>query len=146
VEEQSYQNHSKVVPTFHYLVIGILAANLVWSLYRLIEGAGMPLFDRILAVLMAVALVFLALHARMFALKAQDRVIRLEERLRLGEILPPDLRSRIGELSAGQLIALRFASEGELPELARKVLDEKIHDRKEIKKLIRQWRPDHLRV
>jgi cytochrome c biogenesis protein CcdA len=146
VEEQSLQNHSKVVPTFHYLVFGILTVNLLWSIYRLIAGAGLPLFDRILSVLMAVALAFLALHARLFALKVQDRVIRLEERLRLRELLPADLRPRIGELSAGQLVALRFASDEELPELTRKVMDEKIRDRREIKKRIRTWRADHLRA
>ena len=76
----------------------------------------------------------------------QDRVIRLEMRLRMQQLLPADLRPRIPEFSVGQLVALRFASDQELPELARKVLDEKIEDRKAIKKLVKNWQPDFLRA
>ena len=79
-------------------------------------------------------------------MKVQDRVIRLEERLRLAQLLPPDLAPRIHELGAGQLLALRFAGDEEIPDLTRKVLDEKIRGREEIKKLIRHWRPDRMRA
>jgi hypothetical protein len=82
----------------------------------------------------------------MFALKVQDRVIRLEERLRCQRLLPADLQPRITEFAAGQLIALRFASDAELPALARKVLDEKLTERKAIKQLIKNWKPDYLRA
>ena len=82
----------------------------------------------------------------MFALSVQDRVIRLEERLRCERLLPPDLQARIVELEPGQLISLRFASDAELPALARKVLDEKMKDRKAIKQLIKNWRADYLRA
>jgi hypothetical protein len=88
----------------------------------------------------------LSLFARLFALKVQDRVIRLEMRLRMQEVLPPDMRARIPEFSPSQLVALRFAGDEELAELARKVLGEKIEDRTVIKKMIRKWSPDYLRV
>jgi hypothetical protein len=143
--DQNYPTHRRYVPLFHFVALGILTINLLWSLYRLYSGT-MPLFDRILAVLMAIALVLVAFYARTFPLTVQDRVIRLEERLRLAELLPGDLKPRIGELSRGQLIALRFASDAEVIELTRKVLNEKITSREEIKKLIKDWRPDDFRA
>jgi len=142
---QSFQNHRKYVPMFHFVTLGILAVNLLWSAYRLFTGA-VPIFDRILAVLVAFALAVLAFYARTFALGAQDRVIRLEERLRLARLLPADLQPRIGELSRGQLIALRFASDAETPDLVRKVLAENITKQDDIKKLIKDWNTDHFRL
>jgi hypothetical protein len=145
--EQSYRNHRKFVPLYHFVTSGVLLLNLVWTLYRLVRGLpGVPLFDRVLAVLVALALFSIYAYARLFALRVQDRVIRLEMRLRLARLLPPDLQPRIGELSTGQLIGLRFASDDELPELARKVLDERIRSREAIKQLIRRWEADHLRL
>jgi len=79
-------------------------------------------------------------------MKVQDRVIRIEERLRLERVLPADMQPRIGEFTIEQLVGLRFASNAELPELARKVLDEKLKDRKAIKQLIKTWRPDLARA
>jgi len=105
-----------------------------------------PTYWTVVSLLVAIALVLLALTARMFALTVQDRVIRLEMRLRLQQVLPQELRPRIPEFTLNQLVSLRFASDEELPELARKVLDEKLNDRKAIKKLIRNWQPDYLRV
>ena len=99
-----------------------------------------------LAALVAVALLITIFLARIFALKVQDRVIRLEMRLRLRELLPPDLVPRIAELTPGQLVALRFAGDRELPVLARRVLDERLEDRKAIKQLIADWQADHLRA
>jgi hypothetical protein len=146
MEEQSYSNHRKFVPGFHFVTFGLLVLNLLWMLWRLFTGTELPLPDRVWAVVMAVALLLLSWYARTFPLKVQDRVIRLEERLRLAQLLPPDLAPRIGELKTGQLLALRFASDEEIPELTRKVLAENIRGREEIKKLIRHWRPDHLRA
>ena len=97
-------------------------------------------------VAVAVALVLIAYYVRVFPLRAQDRVIRLEETLRMSKLLPPDLLARIGELRTGQLIALRFASDEELPELARAVLEGKLASQNEIKKAVRNWRADHLRM
>jgi hypothetical protein len=151
-EPQNFANHRKFVPGFHFVTVGILAINLLWSLYRLVFSGGtpglpgMPFFDRLLGVAVAAALVLLAWYARIFPLRAQDRVIRLEEMLRLERLLPPDLRPRIGDLRTGQLIALRFADDAELPELTRAVLDQGITDPNEIKKMIQAWRADHLRM
>ena len=96
--------------------------------------------------ILAAALVILAFQARLFALAVQDRVIRLEERLRYAQVLPTDLQARCAELTIGQIVAMRFASDAELPALARKVLDEKVTERKAIKQLIKCWRPDYQRA
>ena len=142
-QQQSFRNHARYVPGFHFGVLGVFALNLVWSGYRLWRG---PDFERVLGVLMALALLGLAFYARNFALTVQNRVIRLEMRLRLADRLPVDLRPRIDTLRTGQLIALRFASDGELPELTRQVLVEGITDRRVIKSRIRDWQADHLRA
>lgn len=145
--EQDFANHRKFVPGYHFAAFGILIVNFLWSLFRLLSGLpGVPFFDRLLQAAVAVALLLLAWYARVFPLKAQDRVIRLEETLRMERLLPPDLRARVGELRPGQLIALRFASDEELPELTRAVLEEKIAGSDEIKKRIRNWRADHFRM
>jgi len=144
--EQSYQSHRQYVPGFHFVTFGILLVNIFWALWRLFRGADLPFADRVWGVAMAIALMLLAWYTRTFPLKVQDRVIRLEERLRLAQLLPPDLVPRIHELSTGQLVALRFAGDEEIPELTRKILSENVRSREEIKKLIRNWRPDHLRA
>jgi len=143
VETQTFENHAKTVPLYHRVAFPIFALNVIWSIVRLIRQ---PSWESAVGFLLAVALVLLFFYARIFALTVQDRVIRLEMRLRLQEVLPPELRSRIGEFQVGQLVALRFASDAELPELARKVLEEKITDRTAIKKMIRDWQPDELRA
>lgn len=146
---QSYANHRKLVPGYHYVAVPLLAVNLLWSLYRLFWGYPsfeMPLFDRLLAVAMAVALLLIVLYARTFPLRAQDRVIRLEEWIRMERLLPAELKSRIKDLRHGQFVALRFASDEELPELTRAVLDGEVRTQKEIKQRIRSWREDHFRL
>ena len=145
--EQNYANHAKFVPLFHFVTVGILVINLLWSLFRLIWGLpGVPFYDRLLNVAVAVALGLLAWYARIFPLKAQDRIIRLEERLRLERLLPADLKPRIGDLRPSQLIALRFASDDELPDLTRAVLAGEVTAPGEIKKRVRAWRADHFRM
>jgi len=140
---QSFENHARIVPGYHYVTFGILAINLIWSVWRAIRGFS---FDALLSAAMAVALVLLFFYARLFALSVQDRVIRLEERMRMERLLPADLKPRIVEFTVPQLVSLRFASDTELPELARKVLDERIEDRKAIKRLVKNWRPDFQRA
>jgi hypothetical protein len=140
---QSFENHARIVPLYHFLTLGIFQAYFLWTLYRLIKA---PSVDTSMAVLLAFALILLSLYARRFAVTVQDRVIRLEMQLRMRALLPPDLQHRIDELSTRQLVALRFASDAELPDLARAVITEKIADQKTIKKMIRDWRPDHLRA
>lgn len=139
---QSLANHVKVVPGFHYGVLGAFALNLVWSLVRLYR---LPGVETVMGAVTALGLLGLALYARTFPLRVQDRLIRLEMRLRLAGVLPDDLRARIGDLRPGQLVALRFASDAELPTLVRQVLDEDLTDRREIKRRIRMWQPDYLR-
>jgi hypothetical protein len=98
------------------------------------------------ALIVAIALLLAALYGRMFALAVQDRLIRLEMRLRMEGVLPTELRPRISEFSVNQLVALRFASDAELPELASKVLAANLQDRKTIKQMIRNWQADDLRA
>ena len=142
-EVQTFENHARYVPLYHFVLFGILVVNLGWSVARLVRH---PSVDAAVALLLALGFLLLFFYARLFALTAQDRLIRLEMRLRLAKVLPADLVPRIGELSVGQLIGLRFASDGELPELLRKVLAEQITDRTAIKKMVRDWQPDTLRV
>lgn len=139
---QTYANHRKFVVGFHAVCFGLLALNFLWRAYLLVRYVSI---DRVFDVLVAVALLLLAWYSRVFPLAVQNRVIRLEEQLRIAR-LAPELASRLDEISAGQLIGLRFASDAELPALLRTVLDEKIKDREEIKKRIKNWRADHLRA
>src|ERR1700688_1471622 len=141
---QNLQNHVRLVPPFHMFVLPVFLLNLGWTIYHLVK-TGIS-FETVLSVLMGFALITLALFARVFALSVQDRVIRLEMRLRLAEVLPVDLRPRIPEFTVGQLVSLRFASDAELPGLARKVLDEQMNDRKAIKQLVKDWQADNLRA
>jgi hypothetical protein len=141
---QNLQNHVRLVPPFHMFVLPVFLLNVGWTLYHIIN-TGIS-FESVLGVLMAFALITFALFARLFALTVQDRVIRLEMRLRLAEVLPVDLRPRIPAFTVAQLVSLRFASDAELPALARKVLDEKMSDRKAIKQLIKDWQGDYLRA
>lgn len=142
--EQNFSNHAKFEPTFHAFVVPVLALNLVWAILQIFR-AGFT-WGRLVQALTALALVFLAFHARLFALRVQDRIIRMEERQRFGRLLPDDLKPRIGEFAPSQLIALRFAGDDELPGLARKVLDDKVTDRKAIKQMVQHWRADYLRA
>jgi hypothetical protein len=140
---QNFENHTKLVPLFHFFVLPVFVANLIWSVRDLIlhVSAG-----TIRETLLAFAFFLGAGLGRTFALKVQDRIIRLEMRLRLHELLSPELRPRVSEFTVGQLVSLRFASDAELPALARKVLDENIVDRKAIKKMVQNWQPDLLRA
>ena len=142
-QEQNFANHARFVAPFHYVAYPILLVNFIWAVVGL---AGDISFDAILNVLVGVALLIVAQFARVFALKAQDRVIRLEMRLRMREVLLEDLRGRINDFTATQMTGLRFAGDAELPELARKVLDENITAATPIKKLIKDWQADYCRV
>ena len=144
MEEQNLANHGKYVPVFHFFAIPVFVINFGWSLYRLWK-LGLS-FEGVFGVLLAAALVVLVFEARLFPLRVQDRLIRLEERMRFARLLPADLQPRIGEFTAGQMVALRFASDAELPVLARKVLDEKLTEQKAIKQQIKNWRADYLRA
>jgi len=141
---QNFQNHSRFVPPFHYFVLPVLIVNVVSTIVHLVR-VGIS-FQSVFGVILAVAIFMGIGYARGFSMTVQDRVIRIEMRQRLAEILPADLRSRIPEFTPGQLVSLRFAGDAELPALARKVLDDKMNDRKAIKQLIKDWRGDYLRA
>ena len=140
---QSYTNHSRYVPLYHFGVFGILAVNVFWTLWKLFRA---PSADAALAVLLAFAFLGLFFYMRLFALTVQDRVIRLEMRLRLERLLPADLKGRIDELRRGQFVALRFAGDDELPDLFREIVEGRLTAPDEIKKSIRNWQGDHLRA
>ncbi len=142
--EQNFENHAKFVPPFHFFVLPMLLINFGIQLYWWIKLGFVPV--HFIPVLVSAALLTGFVTVRLMALSVQDRVIRLEERLRFARLLPADLQPRIGEFKAGQLVALRFASDAELPALARKVLDEKLTERKAIKQLIKNWKPDYDRA
>jgi uncharacterized membrane protein YciS (DUF1049 family) len=142
--EQNFANHRRFVPLFHFFVLPVLILNFVSQVYLWIKFEFAP--ARLISVLVAAALFLGALYARMFALAVQDRVIRLEERLRYERLMPADLQARCDDLTVGQIASLRFACDAELPALARKVLDEKLTERKAIKQLIKTWRPDYQRA
>ncbi len=142
--EQNFANHVRWVPGFHYFVMPVIVLNFGWSIYRW-KLSGFSL-DGFISVLTAAALIMLMLYARIFALTVQNRVIRLEERLRLEKLLPEDLKPRVGEFTSGQLVAMRFACDAELPALARKVLTDKLEKGKDIKQLVQNWRADYLRA
>lgn len=139
---QSYANHTRLDPPYHFFLLGVLAVTLVLVIVNLVQHPG---FTAAWGLVVMFAAIVLAFKARVYALKAQDRVIRLEERLRLSNLLQDPLRARIGELTESQLIALRFASDAEIPALVEKTLASSL-PAAEIKKAIVTWRPDYFRI
>jgi hypothetical protein len=147
--EENFANHTKFFPPFHFFVLPVLFINLGVQLYRVLKfppTSPFFLWIGVFSVVLATALLVGFVSARITSLKVQDRVIRLEERLRYQRLLPADLQSRVEEFTVNQFVSLRFASDAELPALARKVLDEKLNERKVIKQLIKNWKPDYLRA
>ena len=142
-ETQNFENHVKFIPSYHILAFGIFLINFFWRVYQVIHA---PSVDTGMALLLSIGFLLLFFFARIFALTVQDRIIRLEMRLRMQQLLPADLRAHIGDFSVGQLVSLRFAGDEELPELSRKVLEGKIEDRKTIKRMVKNWQPDLLRA
>jgi hypothetical protein len=139
---QTLANHARLDPLFHLFTLPVFGFTVIWSVAHFIRHPGLHsggLFVFLTAAAVAVVKV------RMYSLKVQDRVIRLEERLRLAALLPEPLRLRIPELTEDQLVALRFASDAEVSKLAERALNEKL-SRADIKKSIQSWRPDYYRV
>jgi hypothetical protein len=139
---QSYVNHTRRDPGFHFVLIPLVFVAVILSVISLVRHPGL---HSSLWILLAIALLLTAGKARSYALKVQDRVIRLEERLRLSLLLPEAARPRIAELTEPQLIALRFASDAELPALALRAVNEGLTS-KQIKTSIQSWRADTFRV
>ncbi len=140
---QTFANHSRFDPLFHFFALPVFALSTLAAVVHFIRH---PSLHSGLRFVLAVAAATVAvLKIRLYALRVQDRVIRLEERLRLASLLPEPLRSRIPELTEGQLVALRFASDAEVSRLAERALSEKLSPA-DIKKAIQTWRPDYWRV
>lgn len=142
---QSYSSHARYDPPFHFVLIPVLLINLGFSIYVTIHQWPQHRALFLWWVVMSLALFVLAGVARTSALRAQDRIIRLEERLRLSALLPSSELARTHALTKPQLIALRFASDAELPSLATRAATENLTP-KQIKQAINNWRPDHFRV
>jgi hypothetical protein len=139
---QNFANHTRFDPPFHFFVLPVFAITVVLVIVHLVRS---PSLHAAWLAVLAIAATTAVLRSRMYALKVQDRIIRLEERLRLAILLDKPLRARMTELSESQLVGLRFASDAELPALAARALSEKL-SKNDIKKAVTQWRPDEWRV
>jgi len=140
--QQSYADHGRTDPAFHRFLVPVAALTIIVAIVNAFRHPG---FNSAWLVLVSIAAGIALFKMRLYALKVQDRVIRLEERLRLHQCLSEPLRSQVSNLTVGQLIALRFASDAELPSLAGRALNEKL-SRDDLKKAVTSWRPDTFRV
>ncbi len=139
---QTYANHTRWDPPFHFFVMPVLLITvfaMIWFAIRHFD------IHSLWMILLSIALVLMGLKTRLYALKAQDRIIRLEERQRLALLLPESQHAKILQLTEGQLVGLRFASDAEVPGLVDKAISENLKNG-EIKKAIKNWRPDYFRV
>ncbi len=139
---QNLANHAKIDPVYHFFILPVIAITALFAIWNLVRN---PSFTSAWLMIFAFALAALAFKTRLNALKVQDRVIRLEERLRLAVLLPEPLHSRIHDLTEAQLIALRFAPDEEISGLVARTLSNKLAPA-DIKKAIVNWRPDYFRV
>ena len=144
-EQQNYSNHTRWYPLFHFVVMPLLLLNFIDHIVRIFMNTGDALGAGFGCVL-SIVLILLALASRLMVIKAQDRVIRLEERLRYQRLLPDDVADKASNLEIGQIIALRFASDDELPGLVARTLNGEFAKPKDIKLAIKNWRGDYLRV
>lgn len=145
MSQQNVKNHARIDPVFHYVLAPIFLANCIVSLVRLYHHRYLNAWVYVWAVVIALALLLLTFLVRTYSLKVQDRVIRLEERIRMAALLPMDSRPLQNELTTRQIIALRFASDAELASLTERTVRENLTP-KAIKQQIQQWRPDNHRV
>ena len=142
-ETQTYKNHVRWHPIYHFVLSPILLLNFIFAIVRLVQDFNV---DRVAYLIISIALLIMGLLARTNALMAQNRVIRLEEQLRYERILPKDLVSKAHNLKTNQMIALRFASDEELPALVERALNNEFEKPDQIKRAIKNWRGDYLRV
>jgi hypothetical protein len=142
-ETQNYKNHTRWYPPFHFVLAPLMLANLVYWIVRFYQNPG---WDNGELVILGAALILLMFVARLFALRCQDRLVRLEERIRYEKLLSPDMAAKASDLRVGQIIALRFASDEELPGLIERTLNGEFGSQKEIKLAVKNWRPDYFRV
>ena len=141
--QQSFQHHTRNVPAFHFFALPVLIVNVGVAIWAAVHAPGLASAWQ---VVLAAALLVGALFGRVFALTAQDRLIRLEETLRMRQVLPAAQQGDIAKLTRYQFVALRFASDEELPDLVRRTVAGELPTLKAIKGAIRNWRPDHIRV
>ena len=139
---QNYKNHAKFIPVFHYIALPLLLVNFFGALFRVTQEIS---FYTLNDVGLAISLIVVAVFTRLFALKAQDRVIRLEEQIRMQTFLPDALKVHVGRLTMGQIVALRFASDEELADLTQEALDQNTSPNA-LKQAVNHWRPDYNRV
>lgn len=139
---QSFANHAKMVPLYHFWTTLFLVAPTFYFAWEAVTDFS---WDAVMIAVFAIGVVLAAFFARAFPLGVQDRVIRLEERIRM-QSLPEDLRARIDDIPTDLVIGLRFASDDELEGLVRRVLDGELSDRKSVKAAVRSWRADHQRI
>jgi hypothetical protein len=141
-QAQNIKNHSRLDPSFHFVLFAVLVINLVVAVVYSIHHFG---FHSIWLVVLSIAAFIAYFKVRLYPLKVQDRVIRLEERLRLQALAPAEWHNQIFRLTEGQLIGLRFAADSEVVELAKQALEHNL-SRKQIKERIKDWRADDFRV
>jgi hypothetical protein len=139
---QNYKNHTRFDPTFHFFLVWVFLITIILAIIHLVRHPGFP---SAWFLVLSIAWLLTLGRARVYSLKTQDRIIRLEERLRLATLLPEAQRENISRLSERQLIALRFASDAELPALAERAWREGLEP-KQIKQAIQSWRADYFRV
>jgi hypothetical protein len=139
---QNYGNHLRYLPPFHFIILPILAVNALFSLKPLIQT---PSLSTAWAALVAFAIIGGIFYSRWMPLRVQDRVVRLEEMLRLERLLPGRYRE-FERLSTSQLVALRFASDAEVPHMVDRILAGEIRTQDEVKRAVQHWRPDHHRA
>jgi hypothetical protein len=142
-ETQNYSNHVRWFPLVHFVIQPLLVINLLCHLVRLVMA---PSWERGFWALLSVVLILMVIAARLQALQVQNRLIRLEEKLRYLQLLSPELAAKAEGLSVGQIIALRFASDAELPEMVERTLRGEFARGKDIKLAIKNWRGDYLRA
>ncbi|MGD1064643.1 MAG: DUF6526 family protein [Terracidiphilus sp.] len=141
-QPQNLKNHARFDPPFHFVLLIVFLANLIISIVYVVKH---PCFYSAWFVVLSVAAILALLKMRLYPLKVQDRVIRLEERIRLQALAPSEWHTQIYRLSEDQLIGLRFASDDEVVELAKQALEHNL-TRKQIKERIKDWRGDYWRV
>lgn len=142
-DELSYKTHRAYDPLYHFFVVPVLGINVLILIYVAIQR---PFWLTLWGIVFGIALIVLAWRVRYFPLRIQDRLIRLEETLRLQSVLPEELRSRIGEISTRELIALRFCTDEELPEHVRAIYAGDYRGGENVKSRIKSWRPDPHRI
>jgi hypothetical protein len=144
-EPQSFKNHGRFDPQFHFVLSFILLANLAFAIFHLIHHWQLERIGAFWYLALSLAAFLVLFKIRSYPIKVQDRVIRLEERLRLQALAPAEWHAQIYRLNEDQLIGLRFAGDGEVVELAKQALEHNLN-RKQIKERIKDWRPDEWRV